>query len=74
MRYVQIRAFHYVALYGGFSNAAEALLLTQPAISDQVKKLEEEYDVLLFSRQKKQVKLTKQGKQLFERYCQVTER
>ena len=66
MRYVQIRAFHYVALYGGFSNAAEALLLTQPAISDQVKKLEEEYDVLLFSRQKKQVKLTKQGKKLFE--------
>lgn len=66
MRYVQIRAFHYVALKGGFSNAAEALLLTQPAISDQVKKLEEEYDVLLFSRQKKQVKLTEQGEKLFE--------
>lgn len=66
MRYVQIRAFHYVALNGGFSRAAEALLLTQPAISDQVKKLEEEYDVLLFSRQRKQVVLTEQGTQLFE--------
>ncbi|MCB1493850.1 MAG: LysR family transcriptional regulator, partial [Rhodobiaceae bacterium] len=34
MRYVQLRAFHYVALYGGFSRAGEALGLTQPAISD----------------------------------------
>jgi aminoethylphosphonate catabolism LysR family transcriptional regulator len=66
MRYVQIRAFHYVALSGGFSRAAEALFLTQPAISDQVRKLEEEYDVLLFSRQKKQVELTEQGEKLFE--------
>ena len=66
MRYVQIRAFHFVALNGGFSRAAEALFLTQPAISDQVKKLEEEYDVLLFSRQRKQVELTEQGAKLFE--------
>jgi aminoethylphosphonate catabolism LysR family transcriptional regulator len=66
MRHVQIRAFHYVATYGGFSRAAEALFLTQPAISDQVRKLEEEYDVLLFNRQKKQVALTTQGEKLFE--------
>lgn len=66
MRYVQIRAFHFVAINGGFSRAAEALFLTQPAISDQVRKLEEEYDVLLFSRQKKQVELTEQGEKLFE--------
>ena len=39
MRYVQIRAFHFVALNGGFSRAAEALFLTQPAISDQVRSL-----------------------------------
>jgi LysR family transcriptional regulator, low CO2-responsive transcriptional regulator len=66
MRYVQIRAFHYVATYGGFSRAADALFLTQPAISDQVRKLEEAYDMLLFNRQKKQVHLTPQGAQLFE--------
>ena len=53
MRYVQLRAFHNVALHGGFSRAAEELHLTQPAISDQVRKLEEEYDVLLFNRLKK---------------------
>lgn len=66
MRYVQLRAFHYVAISGGFSRAAEALFLTQPAISDQVRKLEEEYDVLLFNRHKKQVTLTRFGQQLLE--------
>lgn len=64
MRYVQLRAFHYVAIHGGFSRAAHELLLTQPAISDQVRKLEEEYDVLLFNRQRKQVVLTRAGEQL----------
>lgn len=64
MRFVQLRAFHYVAICGGFSRAAEELLLTQPAISDQVRKLEEEYDVLLFNRQRKQVTLTPSGERL----------
>lgn len=66
MRYVQLRAFHYVAICGGFSRAAETLFLTQPAISDQVRKLEEEYDVLLFNRHKKQVTPTAAGQQLLE--------
>ncbi|KFI28425.1 LysR family transcriptional regulator [Haematobacter massiliensis] len=66
MRYVQLRAFHYVAICGGFSRAAEQLFLTQPAISDQVRKLEEEYDILLFNRQKKQVILTTAGERLLE--------
>ncbi|MPZ11245.1 MAG: LysR family transcriptional regulator [Kiloniellaceae bacterium] len=66
MRYVQLRAFHYVAISGGFSRAAEALCLTQPAISDQVRKLEEQYDVILFNRHKKQVSLTRAGQQLLE--------
>jgi aminoethylphosphonate catabolism LysR family transcriptional regulator len=64
MRYVQLRAFHYVATCGGFSRAAEELRLTQPAISDQVRKLEDEYDILLFDRSKKQVRLTPQGEEL----------
>ncbi|NRQ18433.1 LysR substrate-binding domain-containing protein [Ensifer sesbaniae] len=66
MRYVQLRAFHNVAIHGGFSRAAEALFLTQPAVSDQVRKLEEEYDVLLFNRNKKQVTLTQAGQHLLE--------
>ncbi len=66
MRYVQLRAFHNVAIHGGFSRAADALSLTQPAVSDQVRKLEETYDVVLFNRQKKQVTLTQAGRQLLE--------
>lgn len=66
MRYVQLRAFHHVAICGGFSRAAEELLLTQPAISDQVRKLEEEYDILLFNRHKKQVSLTDEGARLLD--------
>ncbi len=66
MRYVQLRAFHYVAICGGFSRAAEELFLTQPAISDQVRKLEQEYDILLFNRHKKQVSLTEAGERLLE--------
>ena len=66
MRYAQLRAFHYVATHGGFSRAAEALFLTQPAISDQVRKLEAAYDILLFDRHKRQVKLTEKGAALLE--------
>lgn len=64
MRYVQLRAFHQVALSGGFSKAAQALHLTQPAISDQVRRLEEEYDVALFSRRHRQIVLTPAGQRL----------
>ncbi|GLQ06620.1 LysR substrate-binding domain-containing protein [Sneathiella chinensis] len=66
MHYSQFRAFHAVALRGGFSKAADHLGLTQPAVSDQVKKLEEHFNVLLFHRHKRVVRLTELGSQLFE--------
>lgn len=65
MRQSQLKAFHNVALHGGFSRAAEALLLSQPAISEQVRKLEQDYDVLLFLRERKRVTLTPAGEQLY---------
>ncbi|WP_417797505.1 LysR substrate-binding domain-containing protein [Terasakiella pusilla] len=64
MHYVQLRAFHAVATHGGFSKAAEQLCLTQPAISDQVRKLEEYFGVLLFHRHKRTVRPTELGEQL----------
>ena len=66
MRYTQLRAFHFVATTGGFSRAAEAMHLTQPAVSDQVGKLERDYDTRLFNRVKKQVTLTPRGRQLLD--------
>lgn len=73
MRHSQLKAFHHVALLGGFSRAAEALHLTQPAISEQVRKLEQQHDVLLFSRDRKRVQLTEAGAQLFLRTKQYFE-
>ncbi len=67
MRYSQLRAFHAVATHGGFSRAAGALHLTQPAISEQVRKLEQAHDVLLFLRDRKRVSLTPQGEALLLR-------
>ncbi len=66
MRYTQLRAFHHVAIHGGFSKAAEHLAVTQPALSEQVRRLEEEYDILLFDRSKKRVTLTAFGEQLLD--------
>jgi LysR family transcriptional regulator, low CO2-responsive transcriptional regulator len=66
MYYSQFRAFHAVAIHGGFSKAAGKMGLTQPAVSDQVKKLEERFDVLLFNRHKRSVNITPLGEELLE--------
>ena len=66
MRHTQIRAFHHVALHGGFSRAARALGLSQPALSEQVRQLEIQYDLLLFRRQNRRVELTDRGRELFQ--------
>ena len=65
MRYTQLRAFHHVALHKGFSSAAKVLNQTQPSLSDQVRKLEQMHDTLLFHRDSRQVHLTKVGEGLF---------
>ena len=65
MRHAQLKAFHAVAIHGGFSRAAERLRLTQPAVSDHVKKLETTYGVQLFNRSTQGVSLTDMGRKLF---------
>ena len=64
MRYSQLRAFHNVALHGGFSRAAAALNQSQPSLSDQVRNLEQSHDVLLFHRDARQIRLTEAGEEL----------
>jgi len=65
MRYTQLRAFHNVALHAGFSRAAEVMNQTQPSLSDQVRRLEQTYDTLLFRREARSVTLTEAGEGLF---------
>lgn len=66
----QLKAFHAVAVHGNFTRAAEQLFLSQPAVSDQVRKLEERFGVLLFNRNKRSVQLTELG----ERLLAITQR
>jgi LysR family transcriptional regulator, low CO2-responsive transcriptional regulator len=70
MSYAQFKAFHAVAASGGFSKAAARMNLSQPAVSDHVRKLEAAYGVELFLRTRRKVELTDLGRQLFA----VTER
>ena len=61
----QLRIFYNVAKHNSFSLAAEALFLTQPDISTQVKLLEDYYKLKLFDRYGKKIKLTNAGEKLF---------
>ena len=70
MSYTQLKAFHAVAQSGGFSKAAVQLSLTQPALSDHVRKLEEVHGVQLFLRHPRGVALTDTGRKLYT----ITER
>jgi DNA-binding transcriptional LysR family regulator len=57
----QLRNFHEVAVHRSFTLAAEKLFRTQPAISTQVRMLEEELGERLFDRIGKKVFLTQAG-------------
>lgn len=52
--------------YGHFARAAEACNVTQPTLSMQIQKLEEELGAVIFDRSKKPILLTETGKKLIE--------
>ena len=60
----RIRVFRAVARGLNFSRAAEELLLTQPAVTQQIKALEDEFGVPLFDRGGGHIALTAGGKAL----------
>jgi aminoethylphosphonate catabolism LysR family transcriptional regulator len=66
INHAQLRAFHAVAAEGSFTRAAEALRVTQPTLSGQVKALEESYGVRLLDRLGRRVVPTELGKALVE--------
>lgn len=59
------KIFYIVAKNGSISAAANILFISQPAITFQIKKLEEQLGVSLFTRTKHGVILTEEGKTLF---------
>jgi DNA-binding transcriptional LysR family regulator len=60
----QLRAFLAVAAHGTFSAAATHLGMTQPSVSELVKRLEEAYGVRLFTRGTRRLVLTSAGSEL----------
>lgn len=63
-----IKVFCYVVKMGSISAAAEVLSISQPAVSQSIKQLENVLDVKLFYRMSKGVKLTDEGK-VFHEYA-----
>src|SRR6185312_8567703 len=58
---VHLRSFLAIVRYGGYHRAAEALHLTQPAVSRHMRKLEAELGAPLFTRRGRGVELTELG-------------
>ena len=59
------RIFYAAALTGNISKAADELFISQPAISQSIKKLEQSLDTPLFIRNSRGVQLTEEGELLF---------
>jgi DNA-binding transcriptional LysR family regulator len=60
----QLRYFLAAAEKGSFSAAAESLLMAQPSLSDQIRRLEAELGVSLFTRAGRKLVLTEAGRML----------
>lgn len=64
----RIMVFLKIVELGSFSKAAEALYMTQPAVSQFIKSLEKDLGVILFDRSSKSLHLTAAGQIAFQ-YC-----
>jgi LysR family transcriptional regulator, low CO2-responsive transcriptional regulator len=69
----QLKVFESAARHLNFTRAAEELFLTQPAVSMQVKQLEESLGVALFEQLGKRVHLTEAGQEVLTYARTVTQ-
>lgn len=61
----QLKIFHMAAKYGSLSAAAQALYITQPAVTKGIQRLQEYYELKLFNRFGKKMALTDAGEALY---------
>ncbi len=66
-----LRAFEAAARYLSFTRAAQALFVSQAAVSHQIKGLEEQLGVSLFRRQTRALELTDAGRRLYPKVQQA---
>ena len=71
MDLANLNAFIAIAEAGSFSEAAERLHLTQPAVSKRIAGLEQQLDTRLFDRLGREVSLTEAGRALLPRAYQI---
>ncbi|GAK94329.1 hydrogen peroxide-inducible genes activator [Nonlabens ulvanivorans] len=64
MTITQLKYVLAVAQYQNFTKAAEKVFVTQPTLSMQIQKLEDELDIQIFDRSKKPIELTETGKKI----------
>lgn len=64
MTLTQIQAFYYAATLGSFTSAASYLGMTQPTVSEQVRRIETEYGITLFVRAGRRLVPTTAGRTL----------
>ncbi|TDI81638.1 MAG: LysR family transcriptional regulator [Bacteroidetes bacterium] len=64
MTITQLKYVLAVAKHRNFTKAAEKTFVTQPTLSMQIQKLEDELDILIFDRSKKPIELTAVGKKI----------
>lgn len=64
MNFHQLQIFYTVAQRGSFSAAAQALHMTQPAVTMQIQSLEEHFGTKLLERSSKRIELTEAGRTL----------
>ncbi|MCU7914777.1 MAG: LysR family transcriptional regulator [Candidatus Thiodiazotropha sp. (ex Gloverina cf. vestifex)] len=62
----RLQVFHTVARLLSFTKAAETLHMTQPAVTFQVRQLEEYFNTRLFDRTHNRISLTEAGGRVFE--------
>jgi len=66
MTITQLKYVLAVAEHQNFTKAAEKTFVTQPTLSMQIQKLEDELDILIFDRSKKPIALTEVGSKLVQ--------
>lgn len=62
----RLQVFHAVAKHLSFTKAAEALFMTQPAVTFQIRQLEEHFNTRLFDRAQGRISLTPAGAVVLE--------
>ncbi len=69
----RLKVFNQVARLLSFTKAAEALHMTQPAVTFQVRQLEEQFNTRLFDRTHNRITLTEAGHSVYNFSCRIFE-